>query len=183
MKKSVFEKISGLQYALILIVFNFLILRSTIQFWPQNIFISGGLALLVQIIPFIALYYRMKRLKFSVPYFLSYVAAAILSIFYGYDFSNSELMMEVTGGLIDQGRAFESLLMSLSGMLQLLYLFPINMIMIFRNAEKKKTVQRRVLSTEELKKVSTSNNKMVIWFVVITIVLMLLAVIAQRVFY
>ena len=86
-------------------------------------------------------------------------------------------MTETLAYMEEQGRGVEVGLIYLSGMLQLFFLFPVNLTIICKNAEKKK-VKKTQLSKEELEKIGNDNTKkMLKYFVGAVIVIIIIALI------
>ena len=159
--KYFFQNITGLQYYLIYLIFNYILFRAIVlNFLPKDFSLISSMSIFFMTIPLIASYYRFVRLNIPNWLFLFWVIFNLLSIFFGVDFTNYDLVEENYEILRSQGKESIVIISTLTGLLQLFFILPMNLVLLFKNAKKKK-----ILSKEQQKLKDEKNAKILAWIV------------------
>ena len=131
--ENTYGNISGLEFFLTYVIFGYII-------YPTYVYLTEDVSLvpafLFYSIIMIAAFYRLKRLKFSSIFFIIFLISYIYTSFYYYDFQNGKYYLENPPDLPT----------IIAGIVQLLFQFPVNLAMIFKNAKRKKNFPKESLS-------------------------------------
>ena len=135
--KTFFKNINGLQYFLVYIVFNYIIFGFALNAIPNDNFLVISLAFLCAIIPFIAAFFRFKRLDIPIFLYFLFISCLVLGLFYPIDIMNMKEHNERVRLILENSGFADYFPYWISGILHMFCILPFNLFLIFGNSKKK----------------------------------------------